>query len=105
MVVSKLAAQLGRKVLPFESTSGLISFPVEGPALSNKAYTPVRSFLKIMKFSNQAEGGRPFRAIIGVKQSYPLCCHDNIPPIGLKYTISEEVKAVHKLIVYSEFRC
>jgi len=42
MAVSKLAARLGRKVLPLESTSGPISFPVEGStALSNKAYTSV----------------------------------------------------------------
>jgi len=41
MAVSKLAARLGRKVLPLESTSGPISFPVEGPKLSNKAFTSV----------------------------------------------------------------
>ena len=63
MAVSKLAARLGRKVLPLETTSGLISFPVEGPALSNKAYTPVRSLLKILKLSNQVEGASPYFGI------------------------------------------
>ena len=44
MAVSKLAARLGRKVLPLESTSGPISFPIEGSnALSSKAYTSVTS--------------------------------------------------------------
>ena len=60
MAVSKLAARLGRKVLPLETTSGVISFPVEGPALSNRAYTPVRSFLKILKSSNHVEGASPY---------------------------------------------
>lgn len=71
MALSKLGARLGRKVLPLEANSGVISFPIEGPATlsSNKACKQV---LTPRVQEPERSGSRGRKGVVGPYGPPPL---------------------------------